>query len=183
MSDIDEITKEGFDFWFLETPPEKRFAKDPAFDAEIHLRFYWVYEDIQTGGHQRYMSSASSILAAIIVLDQFSRNMFRDDPQAFVEDRRAIALASYAADQGLDQEIAESRRAFLYMPFMHSENAADHERAVMLFTGLGNDMFLEFELKHKAIIDEFGRYPHRNAVLGRESTAAELAHVAEHGGF
>ncbi|MEJ6478419.1 MAG: DUF924 family protein, partial [Octadecabacter sp.] len=68
MSDIDEITKEVLDFWFLETPPEKRFVTDPAFDAEIHLRFYWVYEDIQTGGHQRYMSSASSILAAIIVL-------------------------------------------------------------------------------------------------------------------
>jgi len=183
MSDIDEITREVLDFWFVETPAAKRFATDPAFDADLHMRFYWIYEDIQTGGHERYMGSANSILAAIIVLDQFSRNMFRNQPQAFAEDHRAIALAIYAADNGLDQEIAEGRRAFLYMPFMHSENPADHDRAVMLFTGLGNDTFLEFELKHKAIIDQFGRYPHRNAVLGRKSTEAELAHVAEHGGF
>lgn len=183
MIDINGFTNEVLDFWFVETPPEKRFVKDPAFDAELRMRFSKVYEDIRAGGHERYMGSANSVLAAIIVLDQFSRNMFRDQPQAFAEDYQAIALAIYAVNNGLDQEVVESQRAFLYMPFMHSETVADHARAVMLFTDLGNSMFLEFELKHKAIIDQFGRYPHRNAVLGRESTAAELAHVAEHGGF
>ena len=183
MLDIDEVTKDVLDFWFVETPAEKRFMKDLDLDASIRDRFAAAYDDIRANGHERYMVSAEAILAAIIILDQFSRNMFRDDPRAFSEDKRAIALTVHAVDNGLDKVIPEAQRCFVYMPLMHSEDIADHEKAVDLFSSLINKQFLEFELKHKDIIDRFGRYPHRNAVLGRESTDDEAAFDKEHGGF
>ena len=116
------------------------------------------------------------------MLDQFARNLFRDDPQAFMYDPLPLALAQEAIRAGAEAQLEASERSFLYMPFMHRESALVHERAVELFTKLGNELNLEYEYKHKAIIDRFGRYPHRNAVLGRESSAEEVAFVAEHGG-
>ncbi len=183
MLDIDEVTKDVLEFWFVETSGEIRFAKDVDLDSRIRKRFAAAYDDILAKGHERYMVSAETTLAAIIILDQFSRNMFRDDPRAFSEDHRAIELTIYAVDNGFDKVISEDRRCFVYMPLMHSEDLADHERALGLFASLTNKQFLEFELKHKAIIDRFGRYPHRNSVLGRESTDEEIAFDEEHGGF
>jgi uncharacterized protein (DUF924 family) len=183
MLDIEEVTKDVLDFWFVETPAEKLFAKDLDLDARIRDRFAAAYEDIQENGHDRYKASPDTSLAAIIILDQFSRNMFRDDPRAFSEDKSAIELTIHSIDNGVDKVIPEDRRCFIYMPLMHSEDLADHEKAVELFSSLINKKFLEFELKHKDIIDRFGRYPHRNSVLDRESTDDEIAFDKEHGGF
>jgi uncharacterized protein (DUF924 family) len=120
-------------------------------------------------------------LAEIIVLDQFSRNLFRDSPKAFAQDGMALALAQEAVRTGADAQLSAQERVFLYMPYMHSESPAIHETAVQLFTGNGIQGNLDFELKHKAIIERFGRYPHRNALLGRNSTPEELAFLSQPG--
>ena len=113
-------------------------------------------------------------LAEIIILDQFSRNMYRDTPEAFASDGLAIHLAEEAIDKGHDKEMKPDHKPFLYLPFMHSESKEMHEKAVKLISELGLKQFLDAELKHKIIIDQFGRYPHRNSILGRESTAEEI---------
>jgi len=183
MLDVSKVTEDILKFWFVETPKEKRFAKDPVFDETIRKQFLPAFNDIRENGHERYMTNADATLAAIIILDQFSRNMFRDLPEAFSEDWRALTLAKYAVESGLDMATPEDQRCFFYMPFMHSEAPEDHMRAVAVFEAYGDAQFLEFELKHKAIIDRFGRYPHRNGVLGRASSKEEIAFVEEHGGF
>ncbi len=114
-------------------------------------------------------------LAEIIVLDQFSRNVYRDTPRAFAQDALALVLAQELVASGQDRSLPEAQRVFAYMPYMHSESALVHAQAVELFTQLGIQDNLNFELRHKAIIDRFGRYPHRNAILGRTSSAEELA--------
>lgn len=114
------------------------------------------------------------IYAEIIVLDQFSRNIFRHTPQAFAYDSMALVLAQEAIDHGASQSLNAIERSFLYLPFMHSESQRIHQIAEQLFRSNGIDQNYEFELKHKAIIDRFGRYPHRNEILGRTSTAEEI---------
>ena len=120
-------------------------------------------------------------LAEIIVLDQFSRNLFRNSAKAFAQDGMALVLAQEAVRSGADAALMPQERVFLYMPYMHSESAAIHQTAVELFTRNGISDNLDYELKHKAIIDRFGRYPHRNAVLGRTSTPGEIAFLQEPG--
>lgn len=115
------------------------------------------------------------------MLDQFSRNVWRDTPRAFAQDARALVLAQELVTSGQDRSLPLAQRSFAYMPYMHSESALVHTQAVALFTQLGNQDNLNFELRHKAIIDRFGRYPHRNAILGRSSSAEELAFLAEAG--
>lgn len=162
------------DFWFEELTPQQWFVKDPALDKTIADRFEPVYRHIVNGECEDWLQTAEGSLAYVIVLDQFARNIFRDQAQAFAADSRAITAAQQGVTKGFDQQLEKSRRHFLYMPYMHSEDPSVHETAVKLFTALGNYMTLEYEFKHKAIIDRFGRYPHRNAVLGRESTPEEL---------
>ena len=158
-------------FWFKEIEPAKHWVKDPEFDQLIRDRFGAVHRAAIQGELYRWREKPEGRLAEVIVLDQFSRNMFRDQPEAFVSDPLALVLAQEAIAQGADKQIDPERVSFLYMPFMHSESAVIHEIAVELFSVHGS---LEFEIKHKAIIDRFGRYPHRNDVLGRESTPEEL---------
>ena len=117
----------------------------------------------------------------MIVLDQFSRNLFRDSPRAFAQDGMALVLAQEAVRFGADAALSAQERVFLYMPYMHSESVTVHEAAVQLFTRNGIQNNLDFELKHKAIIDRFGRFPHRNAVLGRASTAEEIVFLQQPG--
>jgi uncharacterized protein (DUF924 family) len=117
-------------------------------------------------------------LAEIIVLDQFSRNVWRDTPRAFAQDALALALAQELVASGQDRSLPVAQRSFAYMPYMHSESALIHEQAVALFSQPGMADTLRFELQHKAIVDRFGRYPHRNAILGRSSTAKELAFLS-----
>ncbi|QUX97342.1 DUF924 domain-containing protein [Marinomonas sp. CT5] len=166
------------DFWFNDIEPKQWFQKDTDFDNKILTRFGKLHRQAVQGELSSWRYSAKSALAEIIVLDQFSRNIYRDQPESFAADPMALALAQVAIFKGFDQALTQTERSFLYMPFMHSESAVIHEEAVKLFRDLGIVNNLDFELKHKKIVDRFGRYPHRNAILGRTSTPEELAFLA-----
>lgn len=168
-------------FWFDETPPALRFAKSEAFDAEIRARFADVHARAARGELFEWRDDADGRLAEIIILDQFSRNLYRGAAAAFACDGMALALAQEAVRAGADRTLPPPRRAFIYMPYMHSESARIHAVALKLFSQPGLEYNLEYERAHKAIIDRFDRYPHRNATLGRVSTAEEQAFLAEPG--
>jgi uncharacterized protein (DUF924 family) len=172
---------EIINFWFDEIDTSLWFKKNEAFDQQLRDRFLEVHRSATQGELYSWRRYPEGRLAEIIVLDQFSRNLFRDSARAFAHDTVALVLSQVAIEAGDDNRIEKSRRAFMYMPFMHSESLAIHEQAVKLFSQPGLERNLEFELKHKAIIDRFGRYPHRNAVLGRESTDEELAFLQQPG--
>ncbi len=161
-------------FWFEEIEPRQQFAKDADFDAQIRERFAQTYAAAACGECESWRESAQGRLAEIIVLDQFSRNIYRDTAAAFASDTVALVLAQEAVRHGFDQQLEPSQRAFLLMPYMHSESRLVHEQALVLFSQPGLEYQLDFEQRHKQIIDRFGRYPHRNALLGRESSAEEL---------
>lgn len=161
-------------FWFAELEPRQWWVKDEALDREIEERFGELHSDAAAGKLYQWREDANGRLAEVIILDQFSRNIYRDRPEAFAWDGMALVLAQEAVRIGADQEFDTPEKAFFYMPYMHSESMAIHSQAVKLFDQPGVEFNLEFELKHKMIIDRFGRYPHRNAVLGRESTPEEL---------
>ena len=162
------------DFWFSEIDPGQWWRQSDELDSQIRQRFGLLHAQALSGGLTGWRVHALGRLAEIIVLDQFSRNIFRGTKQAFGADSQALALAQEAVAAGADAELDPARRAFLYMPFMHSEAPEIHELAVRLFSASGMDSNLQFELRHQAIIDRFGRYPHRNAVLGRVSTVEEI---------
>ncbi|MDY7116957.1 DUF924 family protein [Halomonas sp. SSL-5] len=168
-------------FWFDELEAAQWFRKDPALDAEIRTRFGACLESAARGELWRWRETPSGRLGEIIVLDQFSRNIHRDTPGAFACDPMALVLAQEAVARGADAALAPVRRAFLYMPFMHSESAAIHEHALRLFAQPGLERHLGVERRHRDIILRFGRYPHRNAILGRVSTPEELAFLAQPG--
>lgn len=162
------------DFWFVQLKPKQWFAKDDSLDQEIKRRFSSLHQQAVNGHLSEWRRTPSGRLAEVLVLDQFSRNIYRDDPRAFASDPLALALAQEGVHAGADQELAVERRVFLYMPFMHSESKSIHEMAMKLFSTPGMEFNLKFELRHKAIIDRFGRFPHRNAILGRASTPDEV---------
>lgn len=162
-------------FWFKETSPSQHWKVDPAFDQLIRERFATVHEAANRCELYTWRREVIGRLAEIIVLDQFSRNMYRGTAAAFASDPLALALAQEAVAVGADQELTAEERVFLYMPYMHSESKVIHEEALRLFEANGVENNLEFERRHKAIIDRFGRYPHRNAILGRASTEEEIA--------
>jgi uncharacterized protein (DUF924 family) len=166
-------------FWFDELTPPQWFEKNLEMDAETSRRFGAVHERAARGELASWRGTAQGRLAEVIVLDQFSRNMFRDTPGAFAADGLALQRSREAIDAGADQELSEERRMFLYMPFMHSESSEVHEEAVALFEALDNEEALHFEHLHKVIIDRFGRYPHRNEILGRTSTPEELEFLTQ----
>ncbi|MDE2055082.1 MAG: DUF924 domain-containing protein [Xanthomonadaceae bacterium] len=168
-------------FWFDETAPEQHFKNDAAFDAEIRARFGETHLAAAHGELAAWRDTPEGRLAEIIVLDQFSRNLFRDDARAFATDGMALVLAQEAIRAGVDCATPSARLTFLYMPFMHSESRAIHVEAERLFRHPGLEDNYQFELKHKAIIDRFGRYPHRNRVLGRASTPEERAFLERPG--
>ena len=168
-------------FWFEEIQPAAWWKKDAAFDALIAQRFGALLESARGGELYLWRESAEGALAEIIVLDQISRNMFRDTPCAFAQDAQALVLAQEAVQRGQDNDLSQTQRIFLYLPYMHSESRLVHEQALRLYQALGLASNLDFELKHKAIIDRFGRFPHRNAILGRASSDEELAFLAQPG--
>ncbi|MCC5903347.1 MAG: DUF924 domain-containing protein [Halomonas sp.] len=168
-------------FWFNELTPAQWFKKDTALDQQIAQRFSLLLKSVAACECYEWRGTAQGRLAEIIVLDQFSRNIYRDDPRAFANDALALALAQEAVAAGADAELAIEQRVFLYMPYMHSESAAIHELAMQLFDQPGLENNLDFEVRHKAIIDRFGRYPHRNALLGRTSSEEELAFLQQPG--
>lgn len=168
-------------FWFSDIDPQKWWAKDPHFDQLVERHFGELLRRAARGECADWRKSARGRLAEIIVLDQFSRNIHRDTPQAFAQDPLALTCAQEAIRRGDDTKLPLSKRAFMYMPFMHSEDKKIHEQAVRLFQVAGLENSLNFELRHKAIIDRFGRYPHRNAILGRESTVDEIQFLRQPG--
>lgn len=168
-------------FWFEEITPKDWFKKDDDFDALIMERFGPLHARALRCELVDWRETAEGRLAEIIVLDQFSRNIYRDQPEAFAADPLALALAQEAVRCRTDKSLAVNRRAFLYMPFMHSESRLIHQQAAVLFNQPGLENNYQFELRHQEIIERFGRYPHRNAILGRESTTEELAFLQSPG--
>ena len=173
--------REVLDFWFEEIEPAAWWKKDEAFDALLRERFLGLHTKAAAGELFGWREHAEGRLAEIIVLDQFSRNMFRDSSRAFACDPMALALSQEAISRGADRALTALQRSFLYLPFMHSESLKIHEIAVELYQHNGIENNLDFELRHKAIIERFGRYPHRNAVLGRQSTPEELEFLNQPG--
>jgi len=172
---------EVIQFWFEEIEAKQRFVKDSEFDERVRSRFLGLHGRARQGILCTWREHPMDALAEIIVLDQFSRNMFRDSPQAFAYDTLALVLAQEAVRRKMDSELDDTKKAFLYMPFMHSEAKEIHDIAIYLFDRPGLEDNFNFEMRHKAIIDRFGRYPHRNEILGRTSTAEELEFLAQPG--
>lgn len=168
-------------FWFEELQPKQWWRIDSAVDNDIAMRFGDLHRQAGNCELYKWRQSADGRLAEIIILDQFSRNIYRNASKAFSQDPLALALAQEAVANNALQTLDKQRGAFLLMPYMHSESKPIHEQAIKLFEQLGSGNNLDFELRHKAIIDRFGRYPHRNAILGRESTPEELAFLQEPG--
>ncbi len=169
------------DFWFAELTPQQWWVKDAELDRLIRNRFGDVHAQAVAGELFAWRSTPQGRLAEVIVLDQFSRNMYRDQPGAFAADAMALVLAQEAVASGDDQALNQDQRSFLYMPYMHSESTRIHEVAVTLFEANGNESNVTFEHRHKDIIDRFGRYPHRNGILGRPSTDEECAFLEQPG--
>lgn len=161
-------------FWFGGLSEAHWFCRDEQLDARIRSRFLGLRERLvaQGGGG---VWTQRSLLAAIIVLDQFSRNMFRDDPRAYAADSLARQLSMRAIENGYDVALCAQERLFVYLPFEHSEDRENQERSVKLIASLGNEDWTGDAIKHKETIDRFGRFPHRNGVLGRHSTPDECA--------
>jgi uncharacterized protein (DUF924 family) len=168
-------------FWTA-AGPDKWFRKDAAFDAAIKARFLPAHDDAAAGRLSTWEASAEGGLALVILLDQFPRNMFRDSARAFACDARARAIADRAIARGFDRDVAQELRGFYYLPFMHSEDAADQQRSLSLATASGASRLAYYARLHADIIERFGRFPHRNAALGRVTTPEESAFLAA-GGF
>lgn len=183
-------------FWFgdgydptdalgLVAPQAQWFTKDANFDQMVRERFVAIYEQAAAGQLADWTETATGCLALVLVLDQFPRNMFRNSARAFATDNQALAIAQLAMDLGFDQEVSPVMRAFFYLPFEHSESLQNQNRAVQLFKPFlqmpGLEHYYDFSLKHQAVIEQFGRFPHRNSILGRSSTPAELEFLQKPG--
>ena len=196
MSEPEEI----LDFWFGEldplgcaSPNQRKlwWTKSPAFDKTVRSKFLRDYESIAAGDRERWRSTAHGALAYIIVLDQFSRNMFRNTAKMFAADPLAREVCCEGLDAGLDAELGFDERVFFYLPLEHSEEPLDHERCHEVFTALCADVpdtlradadnYLDYAKQHREIIDRFGRYPHRNEILGRASTKEEIEFLKQPG--
>lgn len=168
-------------FWYEELTPKDWFQKSEELDANITTRFKALLQQARLGECYTWRVTPEGRLAEIIVLDQFSRNIYRDTADAFAQDPMSLALAQEAVALGVDANMDLEQKSFLYMPYMHSESRLVHEQAVKLFDQPGLEEKLRFEIMHKEIVDRFGRYPHRNDILGRESTPEELAFLKQPG--
>jgi uncharacterized protein (DUF924 family) len=169
------------DFWFRELTSAEWYQKDDALDQLISERFGELHAEARQAELFGWRNNIEGRLAEIIVLDQFSRNIFRDRAEAFSTDALALALAQETIASNKTGKLDSSHRAFLYLPYMHSESRRIHKLAVGLFSEPGMENNLDFENKHKAIIDRFGRYPHRNKILGRVSTQEEVQFLKTEG--
>lgn len=161
-------------FWFQESTEKQWFFKDHQFDQKIKQKFLNIHKLATRCELFEWRTTSQGRLAEIIVLDQFSRNIYRNTPQAFLYDSIALCLAQEAVSLNIQKELSILEKSFLYLPFMHSESATIHEIAIQLYREKGLESSYEFECKHKLIIDRFGRYPHRNEILKRKSTIEEL---------
>ncbi len=181
MTPTDEILT----FWFgaPESPEYGTyrvlwFQSSPQLDAEIREKFGDMYEQAVKGELQAFSQTPQGTLALIILLDQFSRNMYRGTVRAFASDAQALALAKHAVEKGFDRQLLPVQRMFCYLPFEHSENLEDQDKSIELFQSLGNEEVLVYAQQHRDLIAQFGRFPHRNGILGRKNTPAEEAFLA-----
>jgi uncharacterized protein (DUF924 family) len=183
---------EVLEFWFgSEDDPEygrfrdEWFRKDPDFDASVTARFADLYEEATSGGLDGWRDDAESVLALVIVLDQFPRNMFRGDGRTHAADGKALETAAYAVEHALDRELPAFQQMFLYMPFMHSEDVEDQRRSVELFERLADEPgapdVTSYAVGHRDIVERFGRFPHRNEILGRTTTPEEAEFLKTEG--
>lgn len=170
-------------FWFEETDPKDWFKNDGQLDEKIRERFLTAHTQAAEGELWRWRETIQGRLAEIILLDQFSRNIYRGEAKAFQYDGMALILSQEAIRTGQAEELPVQQRSFLYMPFMHSESAAIHETAMQLFAEIGMEESYRFEKAHRDIIEQFGRFPHRNKALGRPSTEEERVFMKNHSGF
>ena len=171
---MNKQAKQVLEFWFNQQHQAFWFAKNNDFDGKIRQNFLSILKSAMQGECESWRETTKGRLAEIIVLDQFSRNIYRDMSKAFSQDGMALILAQMIVKQQDFIDLSVAERNFALMPFMHSESQVIHNRAVVFFEQFSDTKTLEFELKHKIIIDEFGRYPHRNSILGRQSTQAEI---------
>ncbi len=169
-------------FWFEEVQPQQWFQAGPDLDALIAEKFLATYEMAKDGLCDSWASDEDGALALCILLDQFPRSMFRGKPEAFATDRKALLIVKEAISKGFDQILEPVKRGFLYVPFQHSEELRDQNRSVELMEAMGDDnpAGYDYALRHRVVIEKFGRFPHRNEVLGRTSTTEELEHLKEH---
>ena len=182
MTDIGDITPSGILAFWREAGGERWYKRDDAFDAEVRRRFLAVWQKAAAGEFASWEASDDGALALVIVLDQFPRNMFRGTRQAFASDAQARDVARRAIAKAVDRRVDPILLEFLYLPFMHSEHLADQLDCVALFQNTDNAENLKYAREHADIIERFGRFPHRNNVLGRDSTEAEQAFL-DGGGF
>ncbi len=164
-------------FWFDELDTKYWFAQNDGVDAEIGARFGGLWETQRAHPAEDFLSDPATARAAVLLFDQVPRNMFRDDPRAFATDPLARTIATTAIEAEWDEGLSLHQRQFLYMPLMHSEDIGDQQRSLALFAGLGDPQITDFARKHFETVERFGRFPHRNAVLGRDSTPEEVAAV------
>lgn len=176
-------SRDVINFWFKEIKPDKWFEKDDALDLRITELFIVLHSQAMAGELYSWRKTPIGSLAEIIVIDQFSRNIYRDDPKAYAGDPLALALSQTAIANNFDKDLPAQEKQFLYMPFMHSESKLIHQEAIKLFSeeGLGNA--LDYERQHKKVIDQFGRFPHRNHILERPSTAEEVTYLTHNTHF
>lgn len=168
-------------FWFEELESKSWWVKDSKLDDSIKSRFGTVHSSATLGELYSWRQTPQGALAEIIVIDQFSRNIYRGTAKSFAHDSQALTLAQIAIEKGFNSQLSQVEQQFLYLPFMHSESKLIHEEAVKLYSQLEQGYGYDFELKHKAIIDRFGRYPHRNSILGRQSTQEEIDFLKQPG--
>lgn len=164
-------------FWFVEHGREQWFGGGPEFDAKLVAQFGETHASVAAGEAWRWRATSEGRLAEIVVLDQFSRQIYRGDRRAFASDPMALALAQEAVAGGHDQNVPHEWRMFFYLPYMHSESLVIHEEALRLYETLGVQEAADYELAHQAVLRRFGRYPRRNAALGRASTPEEIAYI------
>lgn len=175
----DEVLK----FWFGELTPQDWYSGKPETDALIRERFSGLLAELKAALPPETGTDPRAALAAVIVFDQFPRNIFRREPEAFATDDLALGIARNALDRQFESGMTKSERQFLYMPLMHSEVLADQERCVDLFKSLGDEEALKYAVEHRDIVARFGRFPHRNRVLGRATTDEEADFLAQHAGY
>jgi uncharacterized protein (DUF924 family) len=182
MTETRDVTAADVLAFWRQAGSERWYTRDDAFDAEVKARYLQLWERAAAGKLSAWEDGDDGALALTIVLDQFPRNMFRGDPRTYASDAAAREVAGRALERGVDARVAEDLREFLYLPFMHSEHLADQLRCVDLFRKAGGADNLKYAEGHAVIIERFGRFPHRNRILGRPMTAEEQAFLDE-GGF
>lgn len=175
--------QEVLQFWFEELTPSDWWAKNPELDKTIKLRFGDLHRKASAGELHFLRDNAKGSLAEIIILDQFSRNIYRNDKNSYAFDGMALVLAQEAIRKNFNRKLPPMERAFMYLPFMHSESINIHQDALRLFSEPGLEDNLKFEREHLQIIERFGRYPHRNAIIGRISSEQEKEFINSHPGF